>query len=461
MTYTDFIVVIDLGTSQIVGMVGGKEPSGKISVLAYETDSSDNCIRRGCIYNVKETASKINRLLRLLENKVGTPITKVYIGVGGQSLRTMKHTVSRVLGNGAVTEDILRGMDNECRMHLPDQLAVLDVVPPVYYIDDKPEAEPQGKTGARIEAHYKLVVGRPLLRRSIDNMREYLRVAVAGVIVTPLALADLVLTEQERKSGCALIDFGAGVTSVTMFLKEELVGCYVIPLGSQLITRDLMTEFHIPEREGERLKRSYGNAFWEKDVDPQSISVDLQDGRHSSELKLSDINRVIEARSRENIENVYARLREGGLTKESDYSLVIAGKGSELKNLREALAERCKMNVRYASVRRDYITDEIANNPVYMAAAALLLKGTENCAQVQPEIKQPEKPKKEILGESLTVVVDEPQPQPQPQPQPEFPQPKQGRQSKNKQEEKKGSGFFGTLFDKVSKGLDEAMKDVD
>ena len=56
MAYTDFIAAVDLGTSHMVGMVGKKDASGKLSILAYETDSSDNCIRRGCIYNVKETA---------------------------------------------------------------------------------------------------------------------------------------------------------------------------------------------------------------------------------------------------------------------------------------------------------------------------------------------------------------------------------------------------------------------
>lgn len=448
MAYTDFIAVIDLGTSHIVGMVGRKDASGKFSILAYEKENSNNCIQRGCIYNIKETAGKINKMILLLNNKLGTPIDKVYVGVGGRSLRTMEHTVSRVLGNGIVTNDTLREMDEECRKYQPEQLTVLDVVSPAYYIDNELEREPLGKNGARIEARYQLVVGRPLIRRSIENMREHLRVGIAGIIVTPLALADLNLTYQEKTSGYALIDFGAGVTSVTMYRGGLLAGCYVIPLGSQLITRDLMT-LGIPEHEGERLKRSYGNAIWEKEVNPQPVTVDLADGYHSGELKLSDINRVVEARCRENIENVYARLDEAGMTKEPGYSLVIVGNGSVLKNLREALAERCKMSVRYATVCRDYITDEIANNLDYMTAAALLLKGTANCAFVQPEIRKPEKPKKEVIEEPATVVANEPKQQPDSSPK---------NKPQNKSQEKK-SGFLGNLFDKMSKGLDEAMKD--
>ena len=47
--------------------------------------------------------------------------------------------------------------------------------------------------------------------------------------------------------------FGAGVTSVTMYKDGSLAGLYVIPLGSHLITRDLMS-LGMPEKEAERVK---------------------------------------------------------------------------------------------------------------------------------------------------------------------------------------------------------------
>ncbi len=42
-----------------------------------------------------------------------------------------------------------------------------------------------------------------------------------------------------------------------------------------------------------------------KDNEQQMVTVDLADGQHSSEIKLSDINMVVEVRSREIIENIY------------------------------------------------------------------------------------------------------------------------------------------------------------
>ena len=415
MAYTDFIAAIDLGSSHMVGMVGAKGPAGTLSIIAYEVENSDTCIRRGCVYNIKDAAGKIVRLIRKLENKLGgSRIGKIYVGVGGQSLRSINHAVSKVLGSGAVTEEVLKELDQECRQYRPDMLDV------------------------------------------------------AGVVVAPLALADLILTEQEKLKGCALIDFGAGVTSVTMYKDGSLAGLYVIPLGSHLITRDLMS-LGMPEKEAERVKRTYGNAIWEKDNEQQMVTVDLADGQHSSEIKLSDINMVVEVRSREIIENIYARMEDAGVAKDPGYSIVIAGNGAALKNMREALSERFKMDVRYASVRKDLIADGemIANNPEYTTAAALLLKGTENCAlYIAPEPERPKvvEPKIEPKEEPVIAEIEEKQEEPPVEKQSAATTKNRNSGTKKEEEKKNRKGWgIGDLFknavDKVGEGIDKALKD--
>ncbi len=287
---------------------------------------------------------------------------------------------------------------------------------------------------------------------------------MAGVIVSPLALADLILTEQEKLKGCALIDFGAGVTSVTMYRDGSLAGLYVIPLGSHLITRDLMS-LGMPEKEAERVKRTYGNAIWEKDNEQQMVTVDLADGQHSSEIKLSDINMVVEARSREIIENIYARLEDTGVAKEPGYSIVIAGNGAALKNMREALSERFKMDVRYASVRKDLIADGemIANNPEYTTAVALLLKGAENCAlYIAPEPEKPKvvEPKTEPKEEPVIVEIEEKQEEPPVEKQAAATTTKNRNTGAKKEEEKKKGKSWG-IFDLFDKAVDRAAGKVD
>ena len=395
MAYTDFIAAIDLGTSHIVGMVGTKNASGALSILAYEVEKAEGSIRRGCVYNGEDVAYRIGSLLRKLENKLdGARIDKVYIGMGGQSLRSMDYTVNKVLGSGGeVTEAILQEMAKECRQYRPAELDVLDTVSPVYYVDGRMENEPLGINCSRIDAKYKLIVGRPVLRRAIKNtVEERIKRKIPQVLVSPIALANLVLTDAERQQGGILIDFGAGVTSVSAYRKGRLQMLYVIPFGSHLITRDIATGLDVSESEAERLKRVHGAALPNKEIEQQPLDINRMDGVHT--IKQTNLDEIIEARVREIIENVYARVQDANILKDGTYSIVIAGGGAMLKDLREAVKTRFKMDVRIASARRDLIegNDMIANNPEYMLAAALLLQCKENCAK-QLEVKKPVAPK--------------------------------------------------------------------
>ena len=209
MAYTDFIAAIDLGTSHMVGMVGTKDATGALSIIAYEVENTSTGIRRGYVYNVKDAATNIKRLILKLENKLdGAKISKVYVGIGGQSIRSLDHVVYRVLGaEGVVTEEIIDDLYKECKAFRPDMLAVLDVVAPSYTVDGKPESNPVGVLCNRIEARYKLIVGRPALRLNVVNSVEQVaKVGIAGIQIAPLALGEVLLSESDKDLGCALIN---------------------------------------------------------------------------------------------------------------------------------------------------------------------------------------------------------------------------------------------------------------
>ncbi len=153
---------------------------------------------------MEETANKIKRLILKLENKLGgARIGKVYVGIGGQSLRSIDHTVPRILGtDGVVTEEVISGLYEECCNYHPDMLDVLAAVSPTYFLDDKPEPNPVGIPCTRIEARYKLIVGRPSLKRYVINsIADRARIEIADIVVSPLALADVVLTDNEKGPG--------------------------------------------------------------------------------------------------------------------------------------------------------------------------------------------------------------------------------------------------------------------
>ncbi len=415
MAYTNFIAAIDLGTSHMVGMVGTKDATGALSIIAYEVENTSTGIRRGYVYNVKDAATNIKRLILKLENKLdGAKISKVYVGIGGQSIRSLDHVVSRVLGaEGVVTEEIIDGLYAECKAFRPDMLAVLDVVAPTYIVDGKPELNPVGVLCHRIEARYKLIVGRPALRLNVSNSVTGLAgIDIAGIEIAPLSLGDVVLSENEKDLGCALINFGAGVTSVAIYKGGKLIDLSVVPLGSNLITKDI-TALHVVESEAERLKLTYGAAKADREHDME-IPLSAADGS-VRKLNLYELNSVVEARMDEILQNVYARLESSGALPSLGAGVVIAGGGSALKGLPALMSERLKMEVRYATVRKGLVTGEetlITANPEFATAIGLLAQGSQNCAYYLPPKPEPKPEPKPVVGSQPKVEPEVKKPQP-------------------------------------------------
>ena len=380
---TNYIAAIDLGSSRIAGIIGTRSDTGSFTVIACETENSANCIRRGVIYNVEQAAFHIKGIIKKLENKVpGLRIAKVYVGVGGQSIRSVDHMVVKSLGaDGEVTNDIIKEISNECKNFKPDGLEVLSIESPAFYVDGNYEKNPVGVPCSRIEARYKLIVCRPSLRKHIVNsITERVKIEIADIFVSPLALADMVLSDEDKSLGCALVDFGAGVTSLTVFKHKRLVNLWVIPLGSHLITKDI-TSLNVVEEEAERLKKTYGDATPDREAS-LPIPMNTTDSMGPRQIQSSELNEVVEARLQEILENVYARLEEAELLGNAlGAGIIVTGGGASLKNIENAVFDRFQIDVRPASVRKMFSGRTNGTvEPGFGVAVGLFMKGTVNCA---------------------------------------------------------------------------------
>ena len=387
---TDYIVAIDFGTSHITGIVGEKNTDGTFSIIACETENPASCIHRGNIYNVENTAGCVNNLIKKLEkNLKGSFIDKVYVGVGGQSLRIIEHVESKEINAGqVVSEDDILSLQEKCAKFKPDKTDVLYIVPPVYFVNERHEAEPVGVSCKELgkpnllEAKYKIVIGRPSIRMDIDkSIKDRCKKEVAGIIVSPLALADAMLNKEEKDLGCALVDFGAGVTSVAVYKNGILLQLSVIPFGGNLITRDI-TSLQVTEAVAENLKIENGSALPNKEDDDKTVKVWMEGG--DREISINDLNAIIEGRAKEITENVFARISEAIEIKSLGSGIVLAGCASALKGLEEMLKERCKTKIRFSAIRDGLVRgrDNMIGDPLYMQAVSLMLKGTQSCVSM-------------------------------------------------------------------------------
>lgn len=398
MENTGFIVSIDLGTSKIVGLLGRKNEQGVISILASETIASDGCVRNGVVYNIDETAGKIKKLINLLENKSGKKIGKVFVSVAGRSLRAVEHMQTKALdGESEVTFAMLDDMEQSARQNKPDFLTNYSVVAPEIFLDGKSETEPLGKLASLIEGRYRLIVGRPNIKNNLQKViTDKNQLEIAGYIVGPVATGAIVLDEEEKQDGCALVDFGAGTTTVSIYKDGLLRYIGVIPFGGRTVTRDVQ-DLGFMDSLAESYKIKYGKVGKDK----------AKGNTNSSEVDVKELNRIIQLRVEEIVLNVINLIKESGYLEKLNSGIVMTGGASQLAGLVEFLAEKSKMDVRIGSAKRLYINNaaDLLQNPALTQSLGLLLFANENCERkaVQTATASSVEPNRQWVSEQPTV----------------------------------------------------------
>lgn len=423
MEQSGFIVGIDLGTSKIVGVVGRKNEQGVISILASESIPSDSCVKYGVIYNIDEAAGKIKKLINLLENKTGKKIGKAYVSVAGKSLRAIEHKETKLLdGTTPITFALLDNLEQQAKLNKPEFFTNYSVLAPEYYLDGNYEEDPIDKIGSTLEGHYRLVIGRPNIKTSLaKSITEKAQIEIAGYIVGPVAAGALVLDEHDRQAGCALADFGAGTTTLSIYKGGLLRFMSVIPFGGRTITKDVQ-ELGFVFESAETYKIRYGRLGKDKNKAAADVSPDVD---------LRELNKVIQLRQDEIILNVINQIKLSGYADELDAGIIMIGGASQMNGLVDHLAEKSQLPVKRAVAKRVYINNaaELLQNPLYTQALSLLLFANENCE------------KKEIVVSKVEPVVT-----PTPPPPVEEDDEPEEDTKRNKKHKKQKDGKQTTLF---------------
>ena len=307
MATTEFIAAIELGSSKITGVAGKKNSDGSMQVLAYAQEDSSTFIRKGVIFNLDKTAQSLTSIINRLEGELKNSIAKVYVGIGGQSLRTVRNVVSRDLEEEAIISEELVSAIGDENIAIPVvDMDILDVAPQEYKVGNNLQANPVGLVGSHIEGRFLNIVARASVRKNLEHCFQQAKIDIADQLIAPLVTANAVLTESERRSGCALIDFGADTTTISVYKNNILRFLTVLPLGGNSITHDITT-LQMEEEEAERLKKAYGDALYEEDPEQEEATCKLDDDNRI--IKVADLNNIIEARAEEIVANVWNQIQ--------------------------------------------------------------------------------------------------------------------------------------------------------
>lgn len=381
MAAKDFIIAIELGSSKVTGVAGRKNLDGSISVLAVVKEDSSSFIRKGTVYNINQTVQCISNVVKKLSTTLKSEISQVYVGVGGQSIRSVRNVIGKDLPKDTVvTQEMINELMDANRNVLYQDQEILDAATQEYKVDNDLQLDPVGIQCERLEGNFLNILWRKTFYRKLNQCFDSAEVAIAEMYLAPLALADSVLTDAEKRSGCVLVDLGADTTTVSVYYKNILRHLAVIPLGGSNITKDIAS-LQMEESNAEKMKLKHGNAYTDNNEIDNTLQLPIDAERSVESRKFIEI---VEGRLQEIIENVwyqvpaeYADRLLGGV--------ILTGGGSNMKNIDRAFRNHTHIEkIRIAKFVTHNITsnhpDITAHNGMMNTVLALLAKGDMNCA---------------------------------------------------------------------------------
>ena len=377
----EFIVAIELGSSKITGIAGKKNPDGSISVLAVVKENAAECIKKGVVYNIDKTGQCLTNIIKKLQNQLKCEILHVYVGVGGKSIRSVRNVhVKNLPAETIITSEMINElMDANRNMVYPGK-EILDAATQEYKVDNQYVIDPVGIKATKLEGNFLNILERKSFYDNLNICFAKAGINIAEMYLAPLALADSLLSEQDKLGGCVLVDLGADTTTVSVYYKNILRHLAVIPLGGNSITKDIAS-LQMSFDDAEKMKIKYASAYTETNEINPTIKYPIDAER---DVESSKFINIVEARVMEIIENVWNQIP-------SEYSdrllggIVLTGGGSNMKNIERAF----RIVTRTDKVRiAKFVTQTIkssnadinAHNGMMNTILSLLAKGDMNCA---------------------------------------------------------------------------------
>ena len=378
-------VGLDIGTTKIVAMVGSRNEFKKLKILGIGKSQSLG-VHRGVVNNITQTIESIKYAIEEAKEESGKQhIKEVVVGIAGQHIRSLQHSdyITRENPDKVIDNNDIDELINQVYklVMLPGE-EIIHVLPQDFKVDGQSEIkEPIGMYGSRLEANFHIVVGQVSSIRNIGRCIKSAGLEMGDITLEPLASADAVLSDEEKKAGIALIDIGGGTTDVAIFKDGIIRHTAVIPFGGNVITEDIKEGCSIMGNQAEQLKIKFGSAWPGENKETEIVAIPGLLGRDPKEISLKTLSKIINARVVEIIEQVYLEIKNYGheeAKKKLIGGIVLTGGGSQLKHLKQLVEYVTGMDTRVGFPGQHLAGDTNNSNPIFSTAVGLVMKAIEN-----------------------------------------------------------------------------------
>ena len=351
----DYIASIDIGTDKIAVLVAEKEDDDKLRIVGHNISQSDG-VRKGSISAIDPLSRAISKALDQINKSYKLEIGLVRVNLSDTHLTCIDGYGKVPIHEVVTSDDVDKVLETASAIPTPSNKEKLHTIKKKFIIDENHIVDnPEDMEAEVLESKVHIVTVSSASVRSIENCLKKCDLMVDKIVLDPIANSEAILTQEEKDGGVCLIDFGAGVTSYSVFQEEGIVRSGVISMGGDDITQEIALAFDTSFEEAKRLKEDYGYAKSSAIKDEQFIEfvqATNMDSHYLSSLQLSE---VIEEAYVDILSTLKNELRHHNIEANIKSGFVLCGGGAQALGCEELVRNFFTRRVKIAAVQRNRI----------------------------------------------------------------------------------------------------------
>ncbi len=254
------ILSLDIGTNSVHGVIAKyNNVNSKIEVLSANTYSCDG-IKDGAITAIQDAKYTIEKFFINAERDF-------FIKEFDYVLCAIRGSLIEVFNAGArykIAEEyeveITRDTVEDIRVRLEEnnkieeKKEIVDIIPQQYIIDeDQKVVDPVGMSGKYLELMAIVVVG---TKNNMNNIRKAANDPLLKYGYS--SISDVLVSKEDKKNNCIFVDIGDMSTGVVVYREGKIKCCFELNFGSYYVTRDIIKELKVNQKEASHIKETYG-----------------------------------------------------------------------------------------------------------------------------------------------------------------------------------------------------------
>ncbi len=317
-------------------------------------------LRHGYIVDSALAVTSLKKALDMAEKSAGITIRRAFVAISGTTLRSNISSGMVVVSkaDGEVTSLDVAKVLEDCEENLnTSNSKIIQVSPLSYRLDGKEVlGRVEGMHGTKLEAKALFVTYSIQHLEDLLEVIEEAGVKTLDVIPSPVALANVVLTERQKIVGVALVSIGDQTTSVAVFENGLLISMQTFSIGSSDITNDIALGLKIPLETAERLKQG----ITDENI-PNKKLIEI------IEARLEDIF--------ESLDNHFKKIKRNGLL---PAGVIFVGGGSNIKGLEESAKSALRLPASIGSTELFNNSKTKLRDSAWFTALGLLMTARDN-----------------------------------------------------------------------------------